>query len=61
MDGATRALDLGSLDVRLAAPEPDGTPTTLKRGGVAVRDLRRKRTVTVRRGKRYLARAPQRR
>jgi hypothetical protein len=37
----------------------DGTLTTVKRGAVAVRDFRRKRTITVRAGKSYLARAPQ--
>jgi hypothetical protein len=36
----------------------DGTLTTVRSGRVAVRDLRRKKTVTLRRGKRYLARAP---
>jgi len=36
----------------------DGTLTQVKRGRVAVRDLRRKRTIVVRTGKRYLARAP---
>lgn len=36
----------------------DGTLTTVKRGRVAVRDFRRSRTVIVRAGKRYLARAP---
>jgi Concanavalin A-like lectin/glucanases superfamily len=35
----------------------DGTLTTVKRGRVAVRDFRRKRTVIVRAGKSYLARA----
>jgi hypothetical protein len=35
----------------------DGTLTTVKSGRVAVRDFRRKKTVTVRAGKRYLARA----
>jgi hypothetical protein len=35
----------------------DGTLTTVKRGRVAVRDFRRKRTIVVRAGKRYLARA----
>jgi len=34
----------------------DGTLTTVKRGKVAVRDFRRKRTVTVRAGRSYLAR-----
>jgi Thrombospondin type 3 repeat len=37
----------------------DGTLTTVKRGRVAVRDFRRKKTIIVRAGKRYLARAPQ--
>ena len=36
----------------------DGTLTTVKRGKVAVRDFRRKRTIILTRGKRYLARAP---
>jgi hypothetical protein len=36
----------------------DGTLTRVKRGRVAVRDLRRKKTITLRAGKRYLARAP---
>jgi hypothetical protein len=36
----------------------DGTLTKVKRGRVAVRDFRRKRTVIVRAGKSYLARAP---
>ena len=36
----------------------DGTLTQVKRGRVAVRDLRRKRTITLRAGKSYLARAP---
>ena len=36
-----------------------GTLTTVKRGKVAVRDFRRKRTITVSAGKRYFARAPQ--
>jgi hypothetical protein len=35
----------------------DGTLTTVKRGKVAVRDFRRHKTIIVRRGKRYLARA----
>jgi hypothetical protein len=35
----------------------DGTLTTVQRGRVAVRDFRRKKTVAVRAGKRYLARA----
>jgi Concanavalin A-like lectin/glucanases superfamily len=35
----------------------DGTLTTVKRGRVAVRDFRRKRTVIVRAGRSYLARA----
>jgi len=35
----------------------DGTLTTVKRGTVAVRDFRRKRTILVRTGKRYLAKA----
>jgi hypothetical protein len=36
----------------------DGTLTSVKRGRVAVRDFRRKKTITVRAGKSYLARAP---
>ena len=36
----------------------DGTLTRVTRGRVAVRDFRRKRTITVRAGKSYLARAP---
>jgi hypothetical protein len=35
----------------------DGTLTRVRRGRVAVRDFRRKRTIVVRTGKRYLARA----
>jgi hypothetical protein len=35
----------------------DGTLTTVSRGVVTVRDFRRHRTVRVRAGKRYLARA----
>jgi hypothetical protein len=35
----------------------DGTLTTVKRGKVAVRDFRRRKTIVVRAGKRYLARA----
>lgn len=36
----------------------DGTLTTVTRGKVAVRDNRRRKTIIVRAGKRYLARAP---
>ena len=36
----------------------DGTLTTVKRGKVAVRDFRRKKTILLTAGKRYLARAP---
>ena len=36
----------------------DGTLTKVRRGRVAVRDFRRKRTVIVRAGKSYLAKAP---
>jgi hypothetical protein len=36
----------------------DGTLTRVQRGRVAVRDFRRRRTITVRAGKKYLARAP---
>jgi len=43
--------------VWITADRCDGTLTTVKRGKVAVRDFRRKRTITVRAGKRYLARA----
>ena len=35
----------------------DGTLTAVKRGRVAVRDFRRRKTILLRRGKRYLARA----
>ena len=35
----------------------DGTLTTVARGKVAVRDFRRRRTIVVRAGKRYFARA----
>jgi nitrous oxidase accessory protein NosD len=38
----------------------DGTLTTVRRGVVAVRDFRRRRTVIVRAGGSYLAKAPQR-
>jgi len=34
----------------------DGTLTTVARGKVAVRDFRRKKTIIVKAGKRYLAR-----
>jgi hypothetical protein len=44
--------------VWITADRCDGTLTTVKRGKVAVRDLRRKRTITVRAGKSYLAKAP---
>ena len=43
--------------VWITADRCDGTLTTVKRGKVAVRDFRRKRTVIVRAGKSYLARA----
>ena len=36
----------------------DGTLTRVKRGRVAVRDIRRRKTINLRAGKRYLARAP---
>jgi len=36
----------------------DGTLTTVARGKVAVRDFRRKKTIIVKTGKRYLAKAP---
>ena len=36
----------------------DGTLTSVRSGKVAVRDLRRKKNITVRRGKSYLAKAP---
>ena len=39
----------------------DGTLTKVTRGRVAVRDFRRKRTIIVKRGKSYLAKAPVRR
>jgi hypothetical protein len=35
----------------------DGTLTTVKRGSVSVRDLRRHKTITVKAGHSYLARA----
>jgi hypothetical protein len=44
--------------VWITADRCDGTLTTVKRGKVAVRDFRRKRTITLSRGKSYLARAP---
>jgi hypothetical protein len=44
--------------VWITADRCDGTLTTVKRGAVAVRDFRRKRTITVRAGKSYLARSP---
>jgi hypothetical protein len=44
--------------VWLTADRCDGTLTRVTRGRVAVRDFRRKRTVVVRAGKSYLARAP---
>jgi hypothetical protein len=43
--------------VWITADRCDGTLTTVRRGTVAVRDFRRKRTVLVRAGKSYLARA----
>ena len=39
----------------VTADRCDGTLTRVKRGRVAVRDLRRRRTVVVRAGKSYLA------
>jgi hypothetical protein len=42
----------------ITADRCDGTLTTVRRGRVAVRDFRRKRTVIVRAGQSYLARAP---
>ena len=42
----------------VTADRCDGTLTTVKRGRVAVRDFRRKRTITLWAGKSYLARAP---
>ena len=45
--------------VWFTADRCEGTLTTVKRGKVAVRDFRRKRTITVSAGKRYFARAPQ--
>jgi CSLREA domain-containing protein len=44
--------------VWLTADRCDGTLTRVTRGRVAVRDFRRKRTVLVRAGKSYLAKAP---
>jgi hypothetical protein len=44
--------------VWITADRCDGTLTTVKRGKVAVRDFRRKKTVIVRAGKSYLAKAP---
>jgi hypothetical protein len=41
----------------LTADRCDGTLTKVTRGRVAVRDFRRKKTILVRTGKRYLARA----
>jgi hypothetical protein len=41
----------------ITADRCDGTLTKVRRGKVAVRDFRRKKTVIVRAGKRYLARA----
>ena len=43
--------------VWLTADRCDGTLTKVTRGRVAVRDFRRKRTITLRAGKSYLARA----
>ena len=44
--------------VWITADRCDGTLTTVKRGKVAVRDFRRKKTIIVRAGKSYLAKAP---
>jgi hypothetical protein len=44
--------------VWITADRCDGTLTTVKRGRVAVRDFRRKKTIIVRAGKSYLAKAP---
>ena len=44
--------------VWITADRCDGTLTQVKRGKVAVRDLRRKRTITLTAGKSYLAKAP---
>ena len=44
--------------VWITADRCDGTLTTVKRGRVAVRDLRRQRTIVIRAGKRYLAKTP---
>jgi ferric-dicitrate binding protein FerR (iron transport regulator) len=41
----------------LVQDECDGTLTKVKRGTVQVRDLRRKKTITVKAGHSYLARA----
>jgi hypothetical protein len=43
--------------VWVTADRCDGTLTTVKRGKIAVRDFRRKKTIIVRAGKRHLARA----
>lgn len=42
----------------MTADRCDGTLTKVTRGRVAVRDFRRKKTVLLRAGKSYLARAP---
>ena len=42
----------------ITADRCDGTLTKVKRGKVVVRDFRRQRTIPVRAGKSYLARAP---
>ncbi len=42
----------------ITADRCDGTLTRVKRGTVAVRDFRRRKTIVVRAGKSYLARAP---
>ena len=44
----------------LTSDRCDGTLVKVTRGKVAVRDFRRKKTIIVKRGKRYLARAPRR-
>jgi hypothetical protein len=44
--------------VWVTADRCDGTLTSVKRGKVAVRDFRRKKTIVVGAGKRYLAKAP---
>lgn len=47
----------GSLQAWLTQDRCDGTLTTVKRGIVSVRDFKRRRTVSVKAGHSYLARA----